>query len=89
MPKTYRDKLKSRTIPSVFIGYSPSKKGYKLLTLSNFSIFFSRDVIFHEHVFPYSAPSSSHLFPPSVPSVSPTVSFPHMSPDHSNTSLDS
>ncbi|XP_070017777.1 uncharacterized protein [Nicotiana sylvestris] len=35
VPKPYRDKFKSRTIPSIFIGYSSGKKAYKLLNLSS------------------------------------------------------
>ncbi|XP_019238963.1 PREDICTED: uncharacterized protein LOC109219019 [Nicotiana attenuata] len=65
VPKPYRDKFKSRTIPSDFIGYSSGKKAYKLLNLSSSVIFHSRDAVFHEHIFPYSdASTSSPLFPP-------------------------
>lgn len=39
-------KFLSRYIPSVFIGYPCGKKGYKLLNLSNSSIFYSRSIIF-------------------------------------------
>lgn len=70
VPKPYIDKFKSRTIPAVFIGYGVGKKAYKLLNLSTYAIFHSRDVVFHEHIFPYSDSSSSHLFPPPVPSSS-------------------
>nr|XP_009799155.1 PREDICTED: uncharacterized protein LOC104245267 [Nicotiana sylvestris] len=66
-----------------------NKKGYKLLTLSNFSIFFFRDVIFHEHIFPSSAPSSTRLFPPFVHFVSLSDSFPYLSPDPINATPDS
>lgn len=68
VPKPYRDKLKSRTIITIFLGYSIGKKGYKLLNLSNHSIFHSRDVSFCEHVFAYCSSSSPQLFPPFVPS---------------------
>lgn len=64
MPKSYRDKFQSRIIPSVFISYSSGKKIYKLLRLSNHCIFYSRDILFHENVFPYSSSSTTHLFTP-------------------------
>ncbi|GJT57055.1 ribonuclease H-like domain-containing protein [Tanacetum coccineum] len=37
----------------VLIGYSPVKKAYKLLSLDNRSVLFSRDVRFYETVFPF------------------------------------
>ncbi|XP_070056703.1 uncharacterized protein [Nicotiana tomentosiformis] len=57
-------------------------KGYKLLNMSNSSVFYSRDVIFHEHIFPYSSsssPSLSSILPspfvdiPSHPISSPAI----------------
>ncbi|GJT38378.1 putative RNA-directed DNA polymerase [Tanacetum coccineum] len=48
-----QDKFSSRSERCVFIGYSNSKKGYKLLSLENKSILFSRDVKFYETVFPF------------------------------------
>ncbi|GJX99805.1 ribonuclease H-like domain-containing protein [Tanacetum coccineum] len=48
-----QDKFSSRSEKCVFIGYSNSKKGYKLLSLENKSIFYSRDVKFYETVFPF------------------------------------
>lgn len=47
------NKFASRAIRYVFIGYPADQKGYKFLNLSNHSIYTSRHVIFHEHVFPY------------------------------------
>ena len=60
----HRHKFSPRAIPSVFIGYSPSYKGYKLLDLSTNTTFISRDVIFHEDIFPFLSPSAS--IPPSL-----------------------
>ncbi|XP_016513327.2 uncharacterized protein LOC107830311 [Nicotiana tabacum] len=59
MPKIYRDKFHPRSIPCVFLGYPFAKKGYKLYNLTTQSCFVSRDVIFHEHIFPFLKPSPS------------------------------
>ncbi|XP_070025675.1 uncharacterized protein [Nicotiana sylvestris] len=64
-----RDKLQSRVIPSVFLGYGFNKKGYKLLNLGTKSIFYSRDVIFIEHIFP-STSTFLGFFPSSTSSFS-------------------
>ncbi|GJY42158.1 ribonuclease H-like domain-containing protein, partial [Tanacetum coccineum] len=47
------DKLTSRSEKCVLIGYSPIKKAYKLLSLDNRSVLFSRDVRFYETVFKF------------------------------------
>ena len=46
-------KFDYRSLPSIFIGYPVGQKAYKLFNLSNKKIFTSRDVRFHETVFPY------------------------------------
>lgn len=85
VPKSYRDKFKSRTISCVFLGYSMTKKAYKLLNLDKHNVFFFRDVIFHESIFPYSPSSPPSFFsssPPFIPtptSVDPLVSSPDSS----------
>ncbi|XP_019255136.1 PREDICTED: uncharacterized protein LOC109233725 [Nicotiana attenuata] len=89
VPIPLRDKLQSRVIPCIFLGYPFGKKGYKLLHLHNRSILYSRDVSFVEHIFPstsspstfFPSPSDTsfsyydHLSPPSSPH-SPTTSTP-------------
>ncbi|KAL4589370.1 hypothetical protein LXL04_002276 [Taraxacum kok-saghyz] len=47
------DKFETRAEKCVFIGYDSFKKAYKLLSLENNSVFFSRDVKFYEHIIPY------------------------------------
>jgi len=69
-------KFSLRSKPCVFLGYSTSHKGYKCYHLETGRIFISRDVIFHEDVFPFSTttptpvPSShSQLHPPTLFSI--------------------
>lgn len=60
------DKFSSRAEKCVFIGYSNQKKGYKVLSLDNNIVFFSRDVKFYETIFPFQMSSSTkgekHMF---------------------------
>ncbi|GJR21169.1 NSP-interacting kinase 1-like protein [Tanacetum coccineum] len=51
--KPYKDKFKPRGNRCVMIGYPPGQKGYKLYDLHTKEIFYSRDVIFKEDVFPF------------------------------------
>ncbi|XP_075083125.1 uncharacterized protein LOC142166962 [Nicotiana tabacum] len=55
-----------RSIPCVCIGYLFGKRVYKLYNLSTKSCFVSRDVIFHERIFPFS--KSSVCSCPAIPS---------------------
>lgn len=74
-PKFGGQKFQSRGIHSLFLGYHCGKKSYKLLNLSTSSIFYSRDVVFHEHIFPYK--STSYSLPSFFPFfVQPFVEFP-------------
>ncbi|XP_070022343.1 uncharacterized protein [Nicotiana sylvestris] len=67
-PKCHRDKFHPRAFPCVFVGYPFAKKWYKLYNLQTKSILFSRDVVFHEYVFPYKIPSSAPTPSSSSPS---------------------
>ena len=51
--KPHKDKFAPRGIRCVLIGYPPGQKGYKLYNLQTREVFCSRDVIFHETVFPF------------------------------------
>jgi hypothetical protein len=58
-----RSKFDYRARPSVFLGYSSNHKGYKLYDLQSHSYFVSRDVIFHEHIFPFDKSHNSIVLP--------------------------
>lgn len=47
------DKFAVKSDKCVLIGFSNVKKAYKVLSLDTNSVFFSRDVQFYEHVFPF------------------------------------
>ena len=47
------DKFSERSEKCVLLGYASGKKAYKLLSLENRSILYSRDVKFYETVFPF------------------------------------
>ncbi|KAL4347272.1 hypothetical protein GQ457_17G002930 [Hibiscus cannabinus] len=51
--KAHRDKFSERALAGVFLGYVAGVKGYKVYILKTRSIVVSRNVIFHETVFPF------------------------------------
>lgn len=65
-------------VPSVFIGYPIGQKTYKLFDLSSKKVFTSRDVRFHEHIFPYAFVQPISNTSPSAHSPGP---IPLLTPD--------
>lgn len=73
------DKFKSKAIPSVFMGYLTVQKGYLLFNIHSKTFFISRDVIFHENLFPFqSLVKNSPLFPVSSSSLELNYDFLHI-----------
>ena len=59
-PSKELDKFQARGPPCIFLGYSATQKGYKILNVHDNRITVLRDVIFEEHIFPYHKSSITH-----------------------------
>ena len=82
-PVKTSDKFQPRGVQCVFLGYPATHKGYKLMNLLTNQAFVSRDVVFHEHIFPYQQSSSNqyeHPFPAHFPA-SPFIHVESISED--------
>ncbi|GMI72424.1 hypothetical protein HRI_000911700 [Hibiscus trionum] len=79
-----RDKFSPRALPGVLLGYVPGVKGYKIFIISTKKIIVSRDVVFHESIYPFHkvAHSSVSLIDPF-----PNISLPRVSNDDSPSSF--
>jgi len=54
-PKPGRDRFQDRAKACVFRGYPFGKKGYRVMELATSKFHESRDVVFHENIFPFAA----------------------------------
>lgn len=68
-----QDKFQPRGVPCVFVGYPPTQKGYRLLNLITKEMFVSRDVLFHETIFPLNTDKSSAFMHPLPSEMSPAI----------------
>lgn len=73
--KPNTDKFAPRGLPCVFIGYPTHNKGYKLLDLTTMETFITRDVVFHEHIFPFLDTSHQKYLSPVPASVTPQNTY--------------
>lgn len=62
IPKPSITKFNQRTSPCVFIGYLPHQKSYKVLDMVTKNVVVTRDIIFHEHHFPFHIMSPADIF---------------------------
>ncbi|KAL4291591.1 hypothetical protein GQ457_14G021780 [Hibiscus cannabinus] len=51
--KANRNKFTERALPGVFLGYVSGMKGFKVFVLKTQSVVVSRNVVFHENLFPF------------------------------------
>lgn len=74
-------KFDARAKPGIFIGYPYGQKGYRIYDFETRQIYVSRDVVFHESVFPYHDLANSSLKDPiSITPINDDGTFDYPSP---------
>ncbi|GAA0151779.1 hypothetical protein LIER_10425 [Lithospermum erythrorhizon] len=79
-----KSKFNPRSHPAIFLGYPPYQKGFKVYDLHTHVVTVSRDVIFHEDIFPYKL--SKFKLPSIQYDVLPIVPVDHILPNTLSTS---
>jgi len=51
--KQGKDKFQNRATPCVILGYPHGEKGYRVMSLADRKFYISRDIVFHEDIFPF------------------------------------
>ena len=64
-----RDKFQDRAKACVFMGYPFGKKGYRVMELETSKFYESRDIIFHEHIFPFASKDETSPQPRQPPHI--------------------
>ncbi|KAL0462091.1 UNVERIFIED_CONTAM: Retrovirus-related Pol polyprotein from transposon RE1 [Sesamum latifolium] len=79
--------LAKQTRAVFHLSYVQGQKGYKIYDILNRNVLISRDVVFHEHIFPYLSVAPSKVSDSfSIPT--PILESPDPTPDKSSRSLD-